>query len=161
MTARTKKFKFNIIDLVIIIVALACIVGLILRAQLADQFDDKEQSAVVTFRVAGILKNSVDKTFVEGDEYYCDVFKDVFGTMGEIVEQRPAVQVSQDEDGISRESTIPYRQDITATMKCTGAFNGAEFFIGGTNRVIPGQAYEVYSLNRKMTIQIISVEPVK
>jgi len=161
MNTRTKKFKFNIIDLIIIIVALACVVGLVLRAQLADQFDDKEQTALVTFRVAGILKNSVEKTFVEGDEYYCEDYKGVFGTMGEIVEQRPAVQVSHDEDGIARESTIPYRQDIIGTMKCIGSFNDEEFFIEGTNRVIPGQSYEVYSLNRRMTIQIVSVEPVK
>jgi hypothetical protein len=161
MTTQTKKFKFNILDLVIIIVAIACIAGLVIRSNLADSFGNKDEKAVVTFRVAGILKNSVGATFIPGDAYFCDKMKTAFGTFGEVIERVPAVQVSQDEDGIARESTIPYRQDITGTFNCTGSFDGDEFFIDGTNRVIPGQSYEVYSRNRKMVIQVISVEPAK
>lgn len=161
MTTQTKKFKFNILDVVIIIVAIACIAGLVIRSNLADTFGKKDEKAVVTFRVSGILKNSVGATFLPGDSYYCDKMNTVFGSFGEIVERVPAVMVSEDEDGIARESTVPYRQDVTATMECIGSFNGDEFFIDGTNRVIPGQSYEVHSRNRKMVIQVISVAPAK
>ncbi|MBQ8696889.1 MAG: DUF4330 family protein [Clostridia bacterium] len=161
MTTQTKKFKFNILDVVIIIVAIACVAGLAIRANLADTFSAKEQEAIVTFRVSGILKNSVDVTFLPGDAYYCKTMNAFFGYFGEVVERTPASLVSQDKDGIARESSVPYRQDIKATMTCKGSFDGDEFFIDGTNRVIPGQTYEIYSRNRRMTIQVVSVEPAK
>lgn len=158
---RTKKFRFNILDVVIIIVAVACIAGLVIRSNLADKFTMKDEHALVTFEAYGMLDKTVDATLIPGDKYYCDVTKGVFGEFNQVIGVRDALYVYPNNEGIQCETTVPYRTDVTGTFVSTGYFDDGAFFIDGTNKLAPGETYEVYSENRKMTIHIISVEPVE
>ena len=98
-----KKFKFNILDVVIVIVVVACIAGIALRYNLADKIGlTKNQEAVVTFLAPNVRTDVARESFVDGDMYYCKKFNGNFGELIRLDEfiYEPAVRMKEDENGV-------------------------------------------------------------
>ncbi len=163
MMERTKKFKFNVLDLVIIIVAVACVAGLVIRSSLADKIIQKDVEAKVTFMITNVRTDVARESLLEGDIYYCREFNGKFGEICDIdkFEFSPAKQYYRGEDGILVESTLNHRSDVVGYMKVSGRFDDeVGFLVDGVNQISPGARFEVNSAHRKMEIEIISVTPV-
>ena len=161
---RTKKFKFNLLDVVIIIVAVACVAGILIRSSLADKIIKKDVEAKVTFTISNVRTDVAKESLLEGDLYYCKEFNGKFGEIcdRESFEFAPAKQHYRSEDGTLVESTLNHRSDVTGYMKVTGRFDEeVGFLVDGVNHISPGARFEVNSAHRKMEILIISVDPVE
>ncbi len=161
---RTKKLKFNLLDVIIIIVAIALITGLVIRFNLADRIINSEQQARVTFLVSGIRTDTVDESLLEGDIFYCKKFN---GQFGELIDRdqfkvSPAKQLLDNEQGIAVESKLDYRSDVVGYIKATGRFDDERGFLAdGVNQIAPGGEYEIHSSHRSMIITVLSVDPVE
>ncbi|MCI8590669.1 MAG: DUF4330 family protein [Clostridiales bacterium] len=157
-----KKYRFNILDVVIIVVVIACVAGIAVRYNLADKIGlNTKQEAIVTFLAPNVRTDSAMESFVEGDLFYCKKFNAVFGelTRREDFEFAPAVRMKEDENGVMRESTLNHRSDVTGYIKVTGKYDEEKgFLVDGTNLVSPGKEYEIYSCHRSVTILVMSVE---
>lgn len=157
-----KKFKFNILDVVIVIVVVACIAGIALRYNLADKIGlTKNQEAVVTFLAPNVRTDVARESFVDGDMYYCKKFNGNFGELIRLDEfiYEPAVRMKEDENGVMRESTLSHRSDVTGYIKVTGKYDEDKgFLVDGVNLVSPGKEYEIQSSNRSVTVLVMDVE---
>lgn len=160
---KTKKFRFNIIDAVIIITVIAVIAGLVLRAGLSGQINAEKQEAKITFIATNIHSEIAASTLLDGDEFYSETYECKFGTIcdRDKFEITPAEQHNESASGELVVSTLEHRSDVRGYLTAEGYFdedNG--FLLGGKNQIFPGGNYEIYSQNRRLYILIVDIEPV-
>lgn len=160
---QTKKFKFNILDAVIIITVIAVVAGLVLRAGLSGQFNAGKEEVKITFIATNIHSEIAESTLLEGDVFFSEMYDCEFGTIcdRENFEITPAEQHNQSASGELVVSTVEHRSDVRGYLKAEGYFDEERgFLLNGKNRLFPGGNYEIYSQNRRLYIMIVAIEPV-
>lgn len=159
---RTKKFKINILDIVIVLIAIACVIGVVFRKQLSDvKKPIAEQTAIITFSTVNIRDFALDETLKNGDKFFCTNYNDKFGELcrREDFIITDAKKYNENSQGMVTESALTYRKDIQGYIKVTGRFDEERgFLIDGVHLVSPGEIYEIYSANRKFSISVLNVE---
>lgn len=162
-----KKFRFNILDVIIILVVVACIIGAAVRYSLPTKlgiiFEGKD-TAVVTFYATNLKANAAKESFVEGDRYFCDTFNcylgDIYNADKFIYE--PHKMFNANDDGTMTVDTVDTRYDVTGYFKVKGTFDEENgFMLNKTDKLSPGEELGVYSVSRTMRIVIVSVDIVE
>lgn len=155
-----KKSRFNIIDLLIIIVIIAAVATVAVRLDLADKIVQAtaEDSARVTITVFSIDQAAVGAVS-EGDELVwvqenCD--------FGSIVhkEVANAVKYNTVEDGSYVKTTDPERYDLTLTVDTKGTFTKEGYMLGGKSYLAAGKTVTFHNGKTALTSLVISVNEI-
>ena len=145
----------NALDVFIILIAIACAVGVGARIYLGDRGDvlGRETSEsgeyLVSFLVLDIRESSAD-CFVSGDVFYSQPSGDLFGTLIDTPTFTPAELFIEDEEGnyiltYSTESGDDARIDVRGTFTVSGTMTDEGFLVGGKTYVAANKMVAVQS----------------
>ena len=155
-----KKFRINILDVLIIVLVALCIVGAFLRFY-AENNDDKleSQKAIVSFLIQDIQSES-QYAFNTGDPVYCYEFLCDLGTLVGDIEVSDAVFYDALESAEIKSSTSPgLRVDIRGKLEVEGTWTDASgFSVNGTKYIAPNMGLYVAFPNIKTMILITDIE---
>ena len=155
-----KKFRVNILDLLIVALVLLCIAGAVLRVYVKNNDDKLEaQKAVVSFLIQDIQRESVDK-FKDGDRLYCYELECELGTILGDVEWSDAIFYDALDTGEIKYSYSPgLRADVNGKFLCEGTWTKESgFALNGTHYIAPNMDLYVAFNNIKAQIKIMSIE---
>ena len=162
--------KFHLLDVVIILLVIAVLVGIYFRYNVFDMIGNlQNQNEVnVTFSVENIQDTT--RYYIDiGDAVY---FKDdgkSFGTIMESAENSdralsytPATEKFLDQDSggvISVNYPAGTRIDVEGKIKCKGSFSDdGSFLLGGSKYISPGQTVEICTERVTLIIKITAIE---
>ena len=152
-----KKLRFNIIDLLILIVILGAIATVVVRLDITDKIvqSTAEDSAKVT-----LLITSVDPTAVaavaEGDEIVWEQENCYFGKIVS-KEVSNAVVYNTVEDGSYVKTVNPERYDILITVDTEGVFTKEGYQLGGRSYLAAGKTVTFHNGKTVLTSLVTSV----
>jgi len=155
-TKETKRVRFSVIDFVIILMILACLVGVAMRFDLADRLFSRTAlvSGRVTF-VAEAITPEERAVFTENTAFYTD--RDTFGILTGI-EASPTVIYYENSLG----SLTHYEHDTLLDLN--GSFSAklldteSGFLLNGNTFIAAGSTFTVKAGGASVLITIISVE---
>ena len=162
-----KKFRFNILDVIIILVVVACVVGAAIRYSLPTKLGivfNGQDTAVVTFYVNNMKTEAAKSSFVEGYKYFCKDFNCYLGELynTENFVYEPHKMYNTNESGTLTVDTIDSRCDVTGYFLVKGTVDEEKgFMLNKTENLSPGEEIEVNSVNRKMQVVIMSIDLVE
>ena len=155
-----KKSRFNIIDLLIIIVIIAAVATVAVRLDLADKIVQAtaEDSARVTITVFSIDQAAVGAVS-EGDELVWEQENYDFGSIVH-KEVANAVKYNTVEDGSYVKTTDPERYDLTLTVDTKGTFTKEGYMLGGKSYLAAGKTVTFHNGKTALTSLVISVNEI-
>ena len=155
-----KKSRFNIIDLLIIIVIIAAVATVAVRLDLADKIVQAtaEDSARVTITVFSIDQAAVGAVS-EGDELVWEQENCDFGSIVH-TEVANAVKYNTVEDGSYVKTTDPERYDLTLTVDTKGTFTKEGYMLGGKSYLAAGKTVTFHNGKTALTSLVISVNEI-
>lgn len=135
----TKKARFNVIDLLIILAFIAVAAGILLRYNIADKLGVKADDVEVelTFRVSDMRTTSQD-CFALGDTFVWDTVGVSLGELTEIT-FKPAEAVVELADGSAQLTYSETRIDAFGILRVKGTMTDEGFMLGGTQFISPGK----------------------
>lgn len=136
------KFKFNAIDVLIILALIACIVGIAFRLGLPQKFLEPEpdQKAEIRFSVNAVDQFFVDQ-FKDGIMLY-DADGEEFGSVKDIEVSASSVYKENDHGVVEKMSHLSL-QDVVGTITVTGLVKDDGFYMNGDTWLGVGQYYTV------------------
>ena len=157
-----KKSRFNIIDLLIIIVIIAAVATVAVRLDLADKIVQAtaEDSARVTITVFSIDQAAVGAVS-EGDELVWEQYS--FPSVDESASRKEvanAVKYNTVEDGSYVKTTDPERYDLTLTVDTKGTFTEEGYMLGGKSYLAAGKTVTFHNGKTALTSLVISVNEI-
>ncbi len=164
-TNGTKKSngRFNIIDLVIIVIVAVCIAGVLLRRFSLKKADTGEvaEKASISFLVQNIRYTSAD-FFVGGDGVYC---KDDGIKLGEFMKGftiTPAEEYVTDKNGKTMKVNYPEntRIDVRGSILSEGKWRDGSFFVDGNKYIAAGKVLAVQTAHITVTLLVTDVEAI-
>ncbi len=167
MSDTRKKMKFNILDVVVILVITVLVVAYCFRSNIfANTLSVSEPSKMeVSVKVEGVRIYTVD-AFSVGDSIYD---RETGNLLGEISEVRyePSYETvkldgTQTEDGTAKAVLLesPGRYDVYITFDATGKINDEGSYINGNKLVAPNSSLSISTQKVITEGKIISVNEV-
>ncbi len=165
---KSKKFKPNIIDLLIVVAVLGALVGIALRTGIVEKVitNNSAEPARISFLVQDISSDSYNY-FIPGDVFYSDTHKCYFGILEEKPYDLPAEMFIEGADGKLIKSYSPAdpddptkseRIDARGEVTSSGVFSDEGFLLGGTTYIAPGSRLIIESKNITVSIMVTGVE---
>lgn len=162
---RKARGRFNVLDVVLVLLAVLCIVGVWQRESIRNLFDSGENldGYTVTFEVRKMRKNVFDCLGAEQAVYLDD--NGVMVSFGRIAEQpvdHPAVDYLPNQNGEMVEAVYPdddyeYLLDVTGQLSCRGLAKDGSFYLEGKTALTVNQTVSVYTENADFEIRILSI----
>lgn len=161
---KTKKkatTRFNVIDLIIIILALACIAGIYIRYASLDDINAQAalDSAQVSFLVQDI-RNTSAKFFenAEKEVYFADE-KVKFGEFMRGFTITPAEKYMTDESGNVYKAVYPEntRIDVRGKILSEGRWTDTGFYVDGSIYIAPGKEIKIATSDITVTLIVTEV----
>ncbi|MBQ7500777.1 MAG: DUF4330 family protein [Clostridia bacterium] len=156
--AGNKKTRFNIIDVLIIILILGAIVGILRRYNIVERLvrDSNRDEVRIT-----VLITQVNPTLAEsiknGEDFYIDGDRS-FGRLTEHEANNSSV-VKPGEDGKLEESEDPSVKDVTAVFTAKGVIDkDGSFKLAGSRFLAAGKTVTVQSMHVQLEGIILSIE---
>ena len=152
-----KKIRFNGIDLLIVFVILACIVGILIRAYGIRRLEHAADTDTVniSFKVSGISDTS-GNIFVRDDIYYIVGTERIFGQLTDF-ETKPTVALVEKTDGTVAEARVPGQLDVLGVFSAEGEMTDAGFLLGGVQYIYINQIYTVESKQCRITLTVTDI----
>ena len=142
------RFRFNVIDALILLVALAFVIGLAFRIGNIRSLSSTEglQSYDVYFSVTNLASTTEDYLDV-GDSLVLADNRMVLGTLSKIDPATPSVFYSHGGEGEIVEVSYPSdtRIDLTGVILSHGVMSERGYLLNGTTYIAPGMSYTVQS----------------
>lgn len=144
-----KRFwrRGNILDIILLLLVLAAIVGIIYRYHEAKVADREPMiEAEVSFSVREVLPG-IGETLRAGDTLRMGADNTVFGQLKKI-EVTPAMVLAEDDNGQYVVVELPEgtRIDMAGTILCEGRKNeNGAFVLNGETVLTPGETFAVYT----------------
>ncbi len=162
------RFRFNIFDAVLILLAILCIVGVWQRKNLQKLFasGDALETYTVTFEAkrmrsttAALLTKDTVLYMEEGSR------RVTLGTVSEQVLPLAATVYLQDKNGQIVEAVYPqddyeYLQDVSGTLNCRGITHGGAFLLEGEIYLAVDRTVAVSTELADFEIRITSIQKV-
>ncbi len=155
-----KRIRFNVIDLLIILVIIAVVGTVLVRYDVADKIGKAsvEDSARITLLVQSIREEACNAVN-DGDEIS---WVQESARMGEVVrkEVSPAVLYSSREDGviIKNESALTY--DLRCTVDTKGMISKDGYLLNGVSYIAPGKTVTIRNRDITLSAIVLSVDQI-
>lgn len=162
------RFRFNIFDAVLILLAVLCIVGVWQRKNLQALFESGEEleSYTVTFE-ARKMRSTTAALLTKDTELYLEEggARISLGTISEQVLPLAATVYLQDKNGQIVEAVYPqddyeYLQDVSGQLSCRGLTDGGAFMLGGQLHLAVDQTVAVHTETADFEIRITGIQKV-
>lgn len=156
---KTKKFKPNIIDFLVVVIIIGAIVGIVLRNSNLNMQDSQGEleKVRISFRVADISADT-GECFNVGNEFFSVTHDTVFGTL-ESSWTNPAEIYVADQNGVlHKREAIDDRVDLRGTFICEGVFTENGFMLGGDYYISANSEVAVKSPSVSSNIVITDIE---
>ena len=155
----TEKTRFNVFDLLIILIVIACIVALVLRIYVFNK-NALDKKVNVSFSVNNVMETTAEKmnsSIKNGTVVYLTSNNEVIGYVTSIDTERSTVYV-EDENGNPIEVFHPTNWNVTGTAVLYGTSGDLGFYINGTQRAEINSVVSVYTdtVQFEMTLTDIS-----
>lgn len=165
MTAKPKKSKFNIIDILIVLVIILVAIGMFLRYDLAKaiNFQANQDKFELEFIIQDIQEYS-QNYLTSGESFYITVSSIKIGEIKEILDIRPAeifVKIQDGEITDMVKSEKPGRIDVTGVLTCYGKKVDTGYMINGTIYCAAGKEFLVHTGPLETTITVLSMNIVE
>ncbi|MCL2813921.1 MAG: DUF4330 domain-containing protein, partial [Oscillospiraceae bacterium] len=165
MNANKEKkpgFKFNIIDLIIILFVAAALVGIAMRYNLADKINlnANGETFEIEFITGWNIQEASQQYFEPGVSFYINIDSIKIGEIKEILDIRnPAFDEVVDLRGNIVKTEVPGRIDVIGVMKSTGrTTKEGNVMINGNQFVAPNKEFLVHTGYIEGWIRIISIK---
>lgn len=171
-----KKAHFNIVDVIIIVVVVACIGGIVLRVSLIDNFKDSTlKEYVISFEAEGLSNDQYDafiKSYGESDKDGNFIsFADRNESIGRILsvpEAESYIILANGEKVDSGDAGLAYlgveiKNDLLWNIKgkivCKGTYTESNgFWLNGETFLAANQTIEVTTKYSQLFLKIISID---
>ncbi|MBQ3483603.1 MAG: DUF4330 family protein [Clostridia bacterium] len=162
--------RFNVLDAVLILLAVLCIVGVWQRKNLQELFASGEtlEEYTITFEVRELRSTTVDLLTKDTAFYLVDGEDTVaLGTLTENVSASAAtVYLQKPDDGETVEAVYPqdeydYRLDVKGALACRGTLHEEHFHVEGKVHLTVNQVIRIYSEKVDLEIRITGIERVE
>lgn len=162
MEENTSRKKFNMIDVLIIVLVILCVVGIYFRSHIMQWvgIDTQIKDYSITFQVSEIRASS-EKYFAAGERIYLDSPEMSFGVIDGNCSVTPAEKFITTADGIITSVTYPEATyvDVVGSVKCEGAFRSEEgFYLEGSYLITPGMTLKVHTEKLDFVITVVNIE---
>ena len=153
------KFRFNVIDVLIILIVFACILGMIFRfGKVGGMSSENLKTYDVYFSVDGIAYTSED-AFVPGDTVRLADSGLILGEFAGLETILPAEFFAQDAEG--NWITVNYppstKIDVTGRIISHGVMSENGYLLNGTTYIAPGAEYTVQSEHMDFVLTITNI----
>jgi hypothetical protein len=156
-----KKLRPNIIDIAIIVVIIAALVGIWARFDLSRRFtsDGVMQPGEISFLILNIMGTSANE-LQDGTAVYDKTTGNYIGKIdGTSITSTPAEAYIVGDDGIIKKTTTTTgREDVRGVILTEGTHNADGFYYGGNTFVAPGMEIEVNTENLDVTMLVTGVK---
>lgn len=151
------KLRFNIIDLLIVIIVIGCIAGVIMRYDIVDKLvvNSKRDEVKVSFMITGISPQ-ISEQIKDGDEFYVVGSSNSVGILQEHTLGN-AEKVEANENGEPVRSYDDTLRDVRGSFVSLGVLNEKGFFLGGTLFIAPGKTLTIESRNVRISVIITEI----
>ena len=144
-----KKFSFNVIDVIIILIILCAIGGVMLRAGIEDKISiaSKSEPAEIRFLITA-LEHSAGDSFAEGNDVFFTSNDKKIGTLTSEKTIVPAEMFITLSDGtiIKSESPDGSKIDVRGGIEVSGVFGeDGSFMLNGNTRLAPGSTLDFHT----------------
>ena len=148
----TKRVKFSVADFVIILMIIACIIGVAMRYDIAEKLfsKTKAEDVRVTFAVSSATDNT-NNAFSTGA-----VFMYGSGKLEE-ADSSPAVQYYENSSGVLTEKKNEGFYDITGTFVCRLVSTDSGYLLDGRTYIAAGSTFTLQCGAVRTTVLITSV----
>ena len=155
------KFSLNVVDILVILFAVACIVGLIFRAVNFSFVKEEEELErhKITFSVSGISASS-EKYFKIKDTVRIADSGVKLGTISKIDSITAAVAYVKNADGAIVAAEYPQgtKIDVVGTINSGGIKTAGGYLLNGNKRIAPGDSYYVRTEHMDFILTILEIE---
>jgi hypothetical protein len=155
---KQSKYKFNILDAFIILVAILCVIGIYFRSNIrswvgADKELDEFQITFVVQKVKATSNQYIslgDKVYIQNGVEFGRI--DSFSSL-------PAKTYVTDSNGASVEVAYPENTyiDISIVVNCRGIQNEDGFYLNGTYPITPGSVINAHTEHVDFTFTITEI----
>ena len=154
---KEKKTRFNLVDLIIIAVVIACIIATVFRGAIIDKlrFATSADTVEISFCAENLTEQ--DLVFIAvGDELSLD--RESFGTVKDykVKERQSVVVPSQDGTGFEI-ATDSSRYTVTGTLEIKGQNTDEGFFFGKDTHIGVGKVLNLEGKNYNISIVITKI----
>lgn len=160
----TAKFRFNVFDVVLILLAILCVVGIWQRSNLQSLFEagDASDTYTVTFEIKK-LRSTTAELLSDGTELYLyeNGTRIPLGTLTGEPAARPASEYLYYEGNVveARYPDDPDEclQDVTGTITCRMIEHDGAYLLGGVSRIAVNQTIAAYTESADLEIRVKSI----
>ena len=151
----TKRVKFSVADFVIILMIIACIIGVAMRYDIAEKLfsKTKAEDVRVTFAVSSATDNT-NNAFSTGAGFMYG--SETFGKLEE-ADSTPAVQYYENSSGVLTEKKNEGFYDITGTFVCRLVSSDSGYLLDGRTYIAAGSTFTLQCGAVRTTVLITSV----
>ena len=157
---KSDKNRFNVIDAVIVIVFVACVVGLVFRYGNfgRSSMDEQLENYEIYFSVSNIAYTSED-AFVQGDTVVLADSGTVLGEFSRMGTILPAEFTARDQSGNLIVVNYPAstRIDVTGYITSQGVMTENGYYVGGTTYIASGTEYVVRSEHLDFVLKVLNI----
>ena len=154
------KLRFNVIDVLIVLIVLACAVGLIVRFSNVGEISSAENLKTydVYFSVSNIAYTAED-AFIQGDTVTLADSGAVLGEFAGLESILPAEFFARDESGNLIVVNYPEstRIDVTGRIVSHGVRSENGYLLNGTTYIAAGTEYSVQSEHMDFILKITNI----
>jgi hypothetical protein len=162
MVKESRKIKFNIIDVVIILFIILAVIGIFIRYDIAD--DINFNASGETFEIEFIVEKILSGTEVylqAGEKFYINIERTEIGMVKEIIDIREAVENVPTNHGEIVKSTLPDRVDVTGIMTSRGRTTAdGSIMLNGNIFVTENKEFFIHTGKRECWIRVMSIKKV-
>ena len=163
------RWRFNIVDAILILLALLCIVGVWQRKNLQALFESGEtlEEYTVTFEVKQLRSTTADLLAKGVALYITDGGTEIpLGILAENAASTAATVYLPNEDGEMTEAVYPqdeydYRLDVKGKLTCHGVERDGRFLLEGKCALAVNQILTAHTEKVDIEIRITSIEKVQ
>lgn len=148
------KPRFNIADVIILIVAILVLAGLAMRIYYMVSQKDELDITTAKFQITNISSEHIDLApndilYLSSDNSHVGYIIDL--TVSDMLEY------AYNAEGELVKATVPGKSTVTGTLALNGITNERGFYLNGTTLVTEGDEISFYTKNREVIIKIVKI----
>ena len=160
------RFRINLLDIVLILLAILCVVGVFQRRNIEKLFESGEamESYSIRFEIRKMRSSTVELLQADTALYLEEDGRRVsLGTIAEAPSVSASVVYLPDGEGGTVEAVYPedayeYLQDVKGTLLCRGVVHDGSFRLEGSTYLAVNQTVKAYTENADFEIRILAIE---